>query len=1685
MRLLAFCTLLLLELSNGQPVGVEYQYRYSGQVENSVSPNHDQLAVIAIHADITLQIPEEGVAIYKLSNVEVGNFHGNTTCDHHVNSSYIGYEPLHADTLSHPFTIHYNQSQILHLDTPEEPEWVTNIRRAVVSMFNIPMLRGQQTFTPNFYMVEETMAGFCGTWNTMIKLPEYQASVEKQQQEAIIEEDVQSEAATSGSYTAKTAGRKQSHSKTRGRGTKTSKTAGGRLTQAAPQIKPDYWILNRDVEFEKCHGGFFSKNNIGKNTDAIVKQNSGGRYTLRGDVGAWRIEQATVEGSIIISNGDTDNEYISSFTIQTVQLVAVRLIQTELAATYPPHRHYSLKYKPQNQPYSNLGEANGLSLEEAVTGVPMTQQYLIDSQAFVIENIEAIITSVYRGLANNVPVSDYFAACVDRLAYFSKPELDTLYTKLPRGNPEEINLTEAVMSLMVVSTGTDAGVEFVLEKMSQGGFPQHAQNWVFNQLYHSLKNPNLLPRLIELALSLPWEGTSEAQPRKTVALLSTTKLANKLCFSSERRHTTYSGNCDTEHTCQPEYIISTIIPTLTETIQNTEYPEWKRLVSLQALCNLGTPSIIPVIKNIALGLNQPTRFMRLVSVSCLQYGEEMYLPWTARYPVTSDILMPLLMNVGELPEIRSVAFLSMTTWIPTQQWWNNMALSTWHEPSVQVANIISSVMTSLATSSLPLSDLASNAILLAKPATVSPTRSTGVFLHELLHNCKTGDFSRIAWLSATKEIFPPIVVFQLITSGFFGVTDYTDAVIYQQGFLKNIVKELRSYKTSGSSDEVLLVMDMFQELKEDLGMGPTEPVIEQQVWYRFNFRFLLQSVMAMLDREREGHAIINYICDQDSTIVLPTDIGLPLVVKFTRDTVNQLYTPLLPLGSPVDGQTRLNAQILLRAHWSSTLHFNMRTLVPWNHGSAVESGLMTTDTFSLEFVISMAKTLTGAEITVKPYTHDTINVIELCNVPYTSIGPLYLDTLRTDHHPIWQLHINEEGEVLPSATGISLHYSWRADIPLSYSSIKNWVQTITRPAYKNYQFTVTLAPQLSFTKEVLIHFLMSKVRQSQRIVETESEDFGQVSQSASDYDYMSQVSQSSSSDFEEFGQEFGQEAGFGSEGQGGQGSTQFAFARLQEQVLVDDGGRVITFGASVEFVGETPGNKYETVLTWSGRPDKVVTRILLGFTSYPPVNELQDPSATCFDLTIHRPQFPPRRLEVVASELHKTYNLQVQRGSSCNSDPPVMRVQIDMEASQHSLDHVVHQLHEKDCNSGIDQRLRPLSVYISPVYDHINLHATWTREFPDTLLNCTQHVDDHLRAWLDPIITYDHTVTNPGYNVIINATKNVDLDDWTVRSQLPQAVSLVEHLHIPSFISHLTTVPAPLTKTFFLNYINDRTQSMCVISDSKVRTYDGKVYDFHPSECWTTISIDYATKHEETDVWPTELSIQVRFTDQWEVRLMYPWTGSIVEFNRAHVKVNEEELTEPQPDRVQYYMDGGSMFVFATGTVVVEVGDQVSLWMSEIHYNSVRGLCGNFDNEADNDLIGPKGCLYTDPELFASAWTTSGRGCNRFNLNREKQKVTAYQESCLHQFYHPTGVTQPNVTENCFDWEFKDITQGELQCRSLVQIPTCKPGCTPTLIRDAMVEYDCPSVAQGDHQEIQCATIAYHTIFPAKCIHAH
>lgn len=63
-----------------------------------------------------------------------------------------------------------------------------------------------------------------------------------------------------------------------------------------------------------------------------------------------------------------------------------------------------------------------------------------------------------------------------------------------------------------------------------------------------------------------------------------------------------------------------------------------------------------------------------------------------------DILMPIIENKGEQFEIRNIAFLTLATWGPGHAWWQQLAVSTWHDPSPQFANFVTTTIYSIADS---------------------------------------------------------------------------------------------------------------------------------------------------------------------------------------------------------------------------------------------------------------------------------------------------------------------------------------------------------------------------------------------------------------------------------------------------------------------------------------------------------------------------------------------------------------------------------------------------------------------------------------------------------------------------------------------------------------------------------------------------------------------------------------------------------------------------------------------------------------------------------------------------------------------------------------------------------------------------------------------------------------------------
>jgi len=79
-------------------------------------------------------------------------------------------------------------------------------------------------------------------------------------------------------------------------------------------------------------------------------------------------------------------------------------------------------------------------------------------------------------------------------------------------------------------------------------------------------------------------------------------------------------------------------------------------------------------------------------------------------------------------------------------------------------------------------------------------------------------------------------------------------------------------------------------------------------------------------------------------------------------------------------------------------------------------------------------------------------------------------------------------------------------------------------------------------------------------------------------------------------------------------------------------------------------------------------------------------------------------------------------------------------------------------------------------------------------------------------------------------------------------------------------------------------------------------------------------------------------------------------------------------------------------------GERLQLWASDKYRNAVRGLCGNYDKQSDNDFVSPKNCLMRKPEEFAATYALTQESCEGPALEN-KQK--AEQAECeAPQFFH-------------------------------------------------------------------------------------
>nr|ANZ78205.1 clottable protein [Penaeus vannamei] len=1618
-----FVLLPLLEACRGLQAGLEYRYQYRGRIATGITRAKNQFAGAGIEADLTLQVQSPRLTLVQLRHVKVGVHHGAVGCDAREPLPVRYHEDDSIGLLQKAFRIVFNDTEHgAQLVAPQEPSWITNIRRAICSIFLLPHLR-TPFVRPVFSAYSDTIVGRCKHRFSTTKLPQHLAVLENQRLEATLEEDEQRGTPSPGQKSTKTPTKTRKGTPTkRRRFSKTSPSPAGNGSASHDSL----WKVTRTINFDECQRLVDIKIHADRNTKTSLSRSSVATYILRGEE-ELRIERALVEGSVIAFTNSDQEESVDTFTNQTIELKAVRKITEELPVDQDAHPrpwHFEAAYQ--------TGDAYP-SVEQAVIGLNLSHRTLEEKKAYILAELGDLSQRATGGEHRGFPLMKQYTGLVEAVSCLSYEDLNLVFTRLGRELVEavdghsgfdlvNVNLWKiTVFQQALISAGTEPALNLILNTLKDESLPtsEGTSQRPFAQLAVTLKTPTLMPQILEFVKSLTW--SRKDRDAKSVAMIDFAKLARALCLDARKAEAHGEAECDPARACGPRLILEEFLPYLEQGIVDQASPIWIRLVHIHALSQLRVPHALAILQPLVLGLSRTEPRLRIHAIRGLSFFSV--------HPVVRDEVFELLTSVadnpGENPRVRNMAFLTLTTWAPDLSWWQAAAVSTWHEPSVQVANFVSSTITSMAISETDISKVVSRVVPLAKPAApASLSFSTNLFLHEYLFSRQCGSDIGVAWLASAEDLFPAHVFLTLKTCALYNSVFHSESEVHQRNLARLWLKtpgpparkkkEEEEEEEEASDDDFDIVVGMFNEIKEQLGVESQKKVLDAtwtiklQQLLRLSlkllpgarFKTVREFVNAMMSKM--GNHVLLFHKFIDSSLVVPTDLGLPLVVKydgsFVSCTTARLEQPSNPRLDVAPGVPMfLGAEVASDTDHQVSLV--AKTLLPWYENLAVGAGLQGGWSLQLPFLVRTSDlTLRhgGGSVSFEPVATQTFNLVAAHNTPFTFVSIRDPNDLIT--RPDWRTVMlsdlkNYSAPVLPPTLGLRVESTWAGDVPQPQAPGSLFSFGLSSPISYLWNYYVTFDPAASTTKSVVFSFASKHTQAAGLPI---SQDLGQESQ---------QGPQSPVDGAEDTGDD--------AETLENMGDLRRRVARVQ-QPLTPDSGHVTTVGIEAVLHG-IPSRSFQGFFSWAQASDynKTASRLQFMFQKNVVEGVLGENQVRTYQACLNAEVVSPKhRLlsslqEVLSSDFYTPVKVHLHSGSSCDL-PPAFQVQGFLDVSEHSKK-VVREAATTGCS--YDPFHPALDIITTPLFDHAHLTAFWTDEFHSMPLSASYISYEKLAHWLlRPNLSIHSSPQHPGSTLTLNATKNVETSEWGMKMIMPRQVLVANHIHIPSWIETFIT-PASIQDTLVHSLVNGRHAPVCVLSLGTVRTFDGLQFEYHPGECWAVATMHRAGGEEGV--------VQVRRKDEWEAQVVWRREGLLLHVTSSQLLVNGETVDSRDP-RYEVVSQENAVTVILNGGPIVKVSDKVEILLSSTYTSEVSGLCGNLDTEAFTDMQGPRGCTYSDPVLLALAWSTPGDGCSSFSFQAKRRSVERYQEDCPRFSYVPTGVSQSNAMINCTEYEYQD-----------------------------------------------------------------
>ena len=666
-------------------------FRYEGQIMTSVFNPKQSHSGIDLKMDITLTRNDEET-YFSFQNVRSTKFNQEFFYPEEIPRLSGQQEPV--KQLEGNFTVFLGRDSGVVMRVPKGEEiWVTNIRKAIVSLFRIPayvndyklrhQMSSQDAVLRLSYKEREALfAGRCNVGYSTVM--DY----------------------NNGSYPG------------------SSPPGSFNYHGAVPEL---YLRVRRSIDFDSCQSasrytkaGFGNFSTVQNNTFQRVQQRSFvGQYAIvkvksqqQPNLSLYYIRGANVQGAQIIKPFGQETGRLAILTNQTLYSVQQQFPRQPLSSsqqdvstwvyqfTSPAAPKTDGKHQAEWVKYQSKSDILApVYPEYAILGRhPRPQEELLSYAKQTLEDVTRL-QQAPLDMNNSKFNGTTDGRLVERLRQLSsviraleRPQIETLWQSVAQGGSSATQKIRKQAFLDAASvSGSSAAIDVLITAFKKNEVDAYRQATLLSTLVGNIHDPASVHKVMEYVMTIDPERQLYLG---SLSHLNVAKLLQKVCVNHQLKNYTVPDAILGTKVCEKS-TVDKFIQHLKQKFESSS-KDYLKMLYVQSLGRVGDGETISYIKKIFTpGYSQETQVSSKVKVAAIYALSKSFPLKKDRYQII-DAMLSIVQAPSEVREVREVALMSLIEQRPNATVYQRLAMGSWYEPDMEVRSMITSVFTTLA-----------------------------------------------------------------------------------------------------------------------------------------------------------------------------------------------------------------------------------------------------------------------------------------------------------------------------------------------------------------------------------------------------------------------------------------------------------------------------------------------------------------------------------------------------------------------------------------------------------------------------------------------------------------------------------------------------------------------------------------------------------------------------------------------------------------------------------------------------------------------------------------------------------------------------------------------------------------------------------------------------------------------------